>query len=453
MSDWLSYGKTLVGLFSFEEDEMYMGSKTPPKRGAKVPMPSQVAGTITFHKHEGVIELSGVGVGLSFLEHELTDKVLEKRERKLEATTDIGCIIFYECGAKTRSFSNNGARVLISFRVAFLKQSGDGYAERGDELSVIIAIDTSNFKSLVSDHIETRWDESALGVVAEHKKPLSSTQQDKEGYHLQAGWSGATSGGYVSIRRNLCIRRTWKWGGDIPIWKDVYERVTAIRSVLAVLLGHVPNHLPLVIQAKDDKQTVDVGKMLICAGYKDAKEAPDDQNFLINPHADGDHFVNVIANWSQRHMEDDEGFRVAVHWAEWSTIFRPTTEHALVNTWMACSKLGLEVSEGKNGRSINHPLGVELNEFDSVLVQAKWCRNYIEHGRPNDGNWNYQDSHVLAFLRDTVDFYFYAHVLGLCGWDVKEWQKTPPLRHPMGEYVRNYERNYEYAQQTTLKPR
>ena len=431
---------------------MYMGGESPPNRGAKVPMPLQVAGTITFHKHEGLVELSGIGLGLPFIEHELTDKMLEKRERKLEASTDIGKITLYECGVKTTSSSSNGVRILVSFHIALLEQSSDGCADDGDELSVIFAIDTSEFRWLSSDHIERKWDDgfSALQITAERKRSLDSAQRGKEGYHLQAGWYGTSGQSHIDIRRNLSIRRTWTWSGDVPIWREVRDRVTAIRSALAVLLGHFPDLQPLVIQAKDDEQSVYVGKMLICAGYKDAREAPRDANFLIDPHADGGHFINVVANWSQRYMDDVKRFRAAVHWAEWSTIFRPTTEHALVNTWMACSKLDLDVSEGKNGRDISYPLRVELSEFDNVLVQAKWCRNYMEHANPREGNWNYRDPHVLRFLRDTVDFYFYAHVLGLCGWDVKKWQKTPPERHPMSQYVRSYEQNRKYAQQTKL---
>ena len=429
---------------------MYIDDQTPSNQN--VPMPSQVAGTITFHKHEGVVELSGVSTGDRFSEGYFVDKMLENRKRTLEASTDTGKVTLYECRSKTASFSNNCARVTISFSVALLTQLDDGHAEEGCELEVSFGLDTSTFKGSRGGQIDAKWndDSSALQISAEHKKSLGSTRRNEEEYHLEGESEGTFDSGHVYIRSNLSVRRTWKWGGDVPIWKDVCDRIAAIRSALAVLLGHVPDHRPLTIQAKVDERAVNVGTMLICTGYKDAKEAPDDANFLVDPNADGGHFINVAANWSQRYMNDAREFRAAVHWAEWSMIFRPTTEHALVNTWMACSKLGLDVEGWTNGH-IQRPLDVELDGFDNVLRQAKMCRNYIEHANPKAGSWNYDDPRILCFMRDTVDFYFRASVLCLCEWDVKKWPSRAPY-HPMGKYVLDYERNREYAQQTTLKP-
>ena len=429
---------------------MYMDDQTPSNRN--VPMPSQAAGTITFHRHEGVVELSGVSpVGLFFV-GDLVDEMLKKRKRTLVASTDIGKVTLYQCRSKTTPYSNNCARAIISFRVALLTQSDDRYAKEGDELEVSFDLDASRLKGLWADHIDANRndDSSTLQFSAQPKRPLGSTQRNEEGYHLQAGSEGTYERGhYINIRSSLSVRRTWKWGGDILIWKDVDDRIAAIRSALAVLLGHVPDHRPLTIQAKADERAVNVGTMLICDGYKDAKEALDDASFLVDPHDDGDHFINVVANWSQRYMNDAK-FRAAVHWAEWSTIFRPTTEHALVNTWMACSKLGLNVKGWSNGH-IERRLDVELDGFDVVLRQAKSCRNYIEHAVPRDSSWNYDNPRILHFLRDTVDFYFYAYVLVQCGWDVDKWPSRAP-HHPMGQYVQKYEKNREYAQQTTLKP-
>ena len=432
---------------------MYLDDPTQPSRDFHMPL--LAAGTITFHKHEGSVELSGFVPRRPFFEPNVMDAVLARRKRKLVASTDIGNLTLYGCRVTWSSVSNNATRIPVSFSYAMLVESGHRNAEKDDELAMTFVIDTSKYKTLDSDHIDINRDidPAVLRVAAENSKSLGSVRRGKEGYHLQTGWVGSARSRLIDIRRNLSIRRTWTWSGDAPIWMDVYDRVTAIRSALAVLLGHVPDHQPLVIQARVDGHALVVGKILICVGYADAQAVPDDADFLVDPHADGGRFIDVVADWSQRYMDDAQRFRAAVNWAEWSTIFRPTMQHALINTWMACSKLDLEVSEGKDGRRIDCPLNVELNRFDDVLVQAKWCRNYIEHGGPKDGSWNYDDPHVLRFLRDTVDFYFYAHVLGLCGWDVKKWQETPPSRHRMGRYVLNYEPNHEYAQQTKLKPR
>lgn len=83
-------------------------------------------------------------------------------------------------------------------------------------------------------------------------------------------------------------------------------------------------------------------------------------------------------------------------------------------------------------------LGVDLYKIEGVISRAVKCRNYYVHGgrRTVDPA---QNSRLVWFLTETLEFLFITSELIDCGLDMARYSEMPINRnHPLNLYLRNY---------------
>jgi hypothetical protein len=73
----------------------------------------------------------------------------------------------------------------------------------------------------------------------------------------------------------------------------------------------------------------------------------------------------------------------------------------------------------------------------SVAEQAVDCRNYFVHGGDPPLDYS-EDSQIIWFFSDTLEFVFASSDLIEAGWDIKAWRARTSVSHPFGRYIISY---------------
>jgi hypothetical protein len=73
----------------------------------------------------------------------------------------------------------------------------------------------------------------------------------------------------------------------------------------------------------------------------------------------------------------------------------------------------------------------------TVVDEAVNCRNFFVHGGESKIQYR-ENSPLVWFLTDTLEFVFGISDLIDCGWDIQEWNSRTSVDHPFGSYLRNY---------------
>jgi hypothetical protein len=73
----------------------------------------------------------------------------------------------------------------------------------------------------------------------------------------------------------------------------------------------------------------------------------------------------------------------------------------------------------------------------SVIDRAVDCRNYFVHGGDPPLDYS-ENSRVIWFFADTLEFVFAASDLIEAGWDIRAWNARASVSHPFGRYIRSY---------------
>ena len=83
----------------------------------------------------------------------------------------------------------------------------------------------------------------------------------------------------------------------------------------------------------------------------------------------------------------------------------------------------------------------QLRGLDEVIRQAVFCRNHYTHGpyEASERSLDFSDVDVVLFLTETLEFIYAASELLLCGWN--EAKSLNNDWHPLGSYVKGYDRN------------
>ena len=91
---------------------------------------------------------------------------------------------------------------------------------------------------------------------------------------------------------------------------------------------------------------------------------------------------------------------------------------------------------------ISQLIGERVPNVDRVAHEAVDLRNHFVHG--SSTRIDYVDnSHLAAFLTDTLEFVFAASDLVDAGWNIGDWVRRGPHRHhPFGSYLEDYTENW-----------
>ena len=433
-------------------------------RGGKVSLNNPVAGTLEFHRTEGIAKLLFV----SMLHPGLFDfdKVLIKNDRRLTAETIVGQVALHGCYMSRHSINPYASEVTVRFLYATL--DGKKVGDHDGRLRLTYFIDTSKMDMSVGTiHVDRDdWPKKLRVDVSGHV--IASSKVDGDVLEIVRGPEYFHHQNSINIRLGLMLRCMWQSETGSEIWDDAYERATGIRSALVALVGHMPD-LPLLnVHVEHEGKQSHIGKMLVCSDDEGIKDTPPKTHFLFDVSKHASELASIGANWVSRHRNNIKRFREAVHWAEWDAKLNRTTEHKIVNFVMAMETWSDDV-HGNTVDRLSFVVGgdvffkeleaIGLEGFKDVVEQVVWCRNFITHRRPakrRSGNlpWDYEDDNVLHFVSVSAQFLFYVHALRLCGLDIEAWHKTNPHgHHPLVKYVREYPRNVRNARGTKLRPK
>lgn len=101
-------------------------------------------------------------------------------------------------------------------------------------------------------------------------------------------------------------------------------------------------------------------------------------------------------------------------------------------------------------RKIRHRCQIIMDAFGGrpaelplVLDAAVDCRNHYVHGSPSEIDYS-NDSDLIIFLTNTLEFVFAASELVEAGWDIQTFvSRDSTGTHPFGSYLVSYKSNLE----------
>jgi ApeA N-terminal domain 1 len=113
-------------------------------------------------------------------------------------------------------------------------------------------------------------------------------------------------------------------------------------------------------------------------------------------------------------------------------------------------KASLKHKTRHRGQIIMDAFGGRPADLLFVLDAAVDCRNHYVHGTPSRIDYS-EDSDVMVFLTNTLEFVFGASELVEAGWNIQRFaSRGSTLTHPFGSYLVSYKSNLE-SLKTLLK--
>lgn len=167
---------------------------------------------------------------------------------------------------------------------------------------------------------------------------------------------------------------------------------------------------------------------------------------LVDAAKEPKNFSRFMANWFEKE-DDDARYRARVRFFDGWSKQREYDVGRLIGAASMFDLLPKNVYPTARARlksRVKHraaSIGHGLPEIDFVIDAAVELRNEYVHGpRPNKEP-RAVSGKTLIFLTQTLEFVFAVAELHESGWDLQFWKKRPSSRHPLGDYVIEYERN------------
>ena len=350
----------------------------------------------------------------------------------------------------------------------------------------IIETDNSYYKASTGEYpiisyytgkMEIFSSETVVGKVSAHHSPSYS----------MGGPNGITIGN--KIRVNIEFSQP-------VVFEEVVDRMWRVLRFLELTVGRVQNLLEFTFDVEVGREIPEFFEVYPCMYTKHTRsegvfEQPHPGDVLINAVKDPNGFSDVLAAWLERSSDScwqDARWRFfrffekqrnydldrLISAANIFDIFPdmsslkaealpkelndakeecrekfkslPQSEHrdSILNALARVGKPTLKQKIKARSKFLTEKIGDELPDLHKVTSEAVNCRNYYVHGNDNPKiNYN-NNSDVVCFLTDTLEFVFAASDLVEAGWDIEGFSKTGShMNHPLGRYLCGYLSNLE----------
>jgi hypothetical protein len=267
---------------------------------------------------------------------------------------------------------------------------------------------------------------------------------------------------------------------------DVIDQIYVLRGYLGLLVGRPQNLREIHIQVRKNTDSPEMLQVdwSLCPTRTETNHQshPHPSDVLIDAVRSPEEFSKVLANWLDRQPSwRDARHRFFGIFAEQRTydvnrligaanmfdILPPTAVPTDVelsadlleaktqartlfmalnpspernSVLSALGRLGKASLKRKVYARAQHVLDAVASRFPdllAVLDHAVDCRNYFVHG--GDPPLKYEDdSQVIWFFSDTLEFVFATSDLIETGWDINAWNARTSVSHPYGRYIRSY---------------